>query len=180
MSAPSSLPSSTPQASKWSRTCAAVAQVVTGDLRSLAALRVILGVLVLVDLLDRSRDLRVHYTDFGMLPRAALLSKFINGLAVCLHVSVGTWPGMLALFILQAAVAFALLVGFHTRLMAVLSWFLMYSLHLRNPVVLQGGDDLLRMLLFWGMFLPLGCQGLHRCCLRASRELARKGGCAPL
>src|SRR5207302_9988395 len=30
------------------------------------------------------------------------------------------------------------------------------SLHNRNPMILQGGDVLLRMLLFWGMFLPLG------------------------
>ncbi len=147
-----------PRASVWPRMRAALAQVVTGDLRSLAVLRISLGLLILVDLIDRSRDLSVHYTDYGMLPRAALLSKFINGLAVCLHVCVGTWPGMLVLFVLQAAVACALLAGFHTRIMAVLSWFLMYSLHLRNPVVLQGGDDLLRMLLFWGMFLPLGAR----------------------
>ncbi|MBI3462971.1 MAG: HTTM domain-containing protein, partial [Planctomycetes bacterium] len=30
------------------------------------------------------------------------------------------------------------------------------SLHVRNPLVTHGGDDLLRLLLFWGMFLPLG------------------------
>ena len=155
---PSTSPTSSPSVLKWSRVRAAWTQVVTADLRSLAALRICLGLLILADLVDRSRDLSVHYTDFGLLPRAALLSKFLNGMVVCLHLSVGTWPGMLVLFALQATAACLLLVGFHTRIMSVLSWFLMYSLHLRNPVVLQGGDDLLRMLLFWGMFLPLGAK----------------------
>jgi hypothetical protein len=30
----------------------------------------------------------------------------------------------------------------------------MISLHNRNPLILQAGDDLLRLLLFWGIFLP--------------------------
>ena len=28
----------------------------------------------------------------------------------------------------------------------------------RNPLVIDGGDDFLRMLLFWGLFLPLGAR----------------------
>jgi len=37
----------------------------------------------------------------------------------------------------------------------VISWFLLISLQNRNPIVLQGGDILLRMLAFWAMFVPL-------------------------
>ncbi|HET6347414.1 MAG TPA: HTTM domain-containing protein, partial [Myxococcota bacterium] len=128
------------------------------DLRSLALLRVGLALLTCADLVDRARDLRAHYTDFGLLPRGALLSKFINELAVCVHVVTGTTVGVALMFTLQAVVALLLLVGWRTRWMAFFTWFLMYSLHLRNPVVLQGGDDLLRMLMFWGMFVPLGAR----------------------
>jgi hypothetical protein len=38
----------------------------------------------------------------------------------------------------------------------VLTWLFTVSLQNRNPLVLQGADDLLRLLLFWSMFLPLG------------------------
>jgi hypothetical protein len=42
------------------------------DLRVLAALRVSLALLILVDPADRSRDLAAHYTDGGVWPRSAL------------------------------------------------------------------------------------------------------------
>ncbi|MEZ4754666.1 MAG: HTTM domain-containing protein [Bdellovibrionota bacterium] len=35
----------------------------------------------------------------------------------------------------------------------------MISLHGRNPLVIQGGDVLFRVLLFWALFLPLGAYG---------------------
>jgi hypothetical protein len=63
-----------------------------------------------------------------------------------------------ALFAVAGLFAVALLVGWRTRLAACASWFLLVSLHARNPMVLQGGDVLLRLLLFWGNFLPLGAR----------------------
>ena len=42
------------------------------DLRSLALLRVGLALLVIIDLVQRSFDLKAHYTDLGILPRWAL------------------------------------------------------------------------------------------------------------
>jgi hypothetical protein len=63
-----------------------------------------------------------------------------------------------ALFLLAGVVALALLVGYWTRPATVASWFLLMSLHARNPMILQGGDALLRLLLFWGIFLPLGAR----------------------
>ena len=49
------------------------------DLRSLALFRIALGAVLLGDLIWRARDLTVFYTDFGVLPRAALLDKFSPG-----------------------------------------------------------------------------------------------------
>jgi hypothetical protein len=49
-----------------------------------------------------------------------------------------------------------LLLGYQTRLMTLVSWLLLVSVQNRNPLIGQGGDDLLRMLLFWGLFLPWG------------------------
>jgi hypothetical protein len=53
-----------------------------------------------------------------------------------------------------AATAVAL--GYYTRLAMFLSWYPVISLHDRNPIILHNGDGVLRLLLFWGMFLPLG------------------------
>src|SRR5215210_4692651 len=49
-----------------------------------------------------------------------------------------------------------MLVGYRTRPMTILVWVLVLSIQNRNPLVLSGGDSLLRLLLFWAMFLPLG------------------------
>src|SRR5690606_20538713 len=49
-----------------------------------------------------------------------------------------------------------LLVGYRTRLFTVLVWLFLMSVHNRNPLILQAGDHLLRMVVFWAMFLPWG------------------------
>src|SRR5262249_12507907 len=61
-----------------------------------------------------------------------------------------------ALFLLHLVSAVAFLVGYRTRIANLLCWFLVISLHARNPVLMHGGDAVERMLLFWGLFLPLG------------------------
>ncbi len=127
------------------------------DLRTLALLRVNLGGLLIVDLILRARDLGDHYTDAGVLPRAALLET-ATGWRPSLHLVSGSAEIQALLLIVAGLVAVALMVGYRTRLATVVSWVLLISLHNRNPMVLQGGDVLLRMLLFWGMFLPLGAR----------------------
>jgi hypothetical protein len=52
--------------------------------------------------------------------------------------------------------ALALVVGYQTRLVTLCSLVLLVSLHVRNPMVLNAGDSLLRRVLFWSLFLPLG------------------------
>jgi predicted DCC family thiol-disulfide oxidoreductase YuxK len=127
------------------------------DLRTLALFRVSLGVLISADLWLRARDLRAHYTDFGILPRADLIGQF-DSWYPSLHLASGSAVYQILLFAVAAITACALLVGYRTRLATFLSWFLLISLQERNVYILQGGDVLLVMLLFWGMFLPLGAR----------------------
>ena len=128
------------------------------DLRALALFRIALGFLVLADLWVRSGAIMAHYTDFGALPRAQFLEFFSNPWELSLHHATGHVYGVLALFALQAAVAVLLIVGWRTRLVTFFAWALVVSLQNRNPVVLHSGDVVLRMILFWGMFLPLGAR----------------------
>ncbi len=128
------------------------------DLRSLALFRIGTGILIIADLIDRSRDLSAHYTDFGLLPRHALLEKFANVWDWSLYNWSGTFQLEALLFVVAGLCAAALLVGYHTRLATWASWILLVSLQARNPMVLQAGDILLRLMLFWGLFLPLGAR----------------------
>jgi hypothetical protein len=124
------------------------------DLRSLALFRVAMGLVILADLALRLPLLRPLYTDAGVLPREALLglsgSHFPS-----LHLVSGSWGWQLALLLLAALLAVGFTLGYRTRLCAAGSWFLLLSLHARNPFVLHGGDAVLRLLLFWSIFAPL-------------------------
>lgn len=128
------------------------------DLRSLAVFRVGLGLLLLCDLVNRAWWLRAHYTDWGVMPREALLDTLWDRAWMSVHLFSGTFAPTAILFVLSGAVAVALLVGFRTTIATALSWFLLISLHARNPIVLQGGDIIFRLLLFWAIFLPLGAR----------------------
>jgi hypothetical protein len=125
------------------------------EMRGLAVLRISVALIVLADLASRAPALGAFYTDEGVLPRDA----------VAFHAqlpSVYWWAGSLAqaaaLFVLTAACAVALLLGFWTRLATFATWALVLSLHNRNPAVHQAGDSVLCLLLFWLLLLPAGAR----------------------
>lgn len=127
------------------------------DFRSLALFRICLGFLLILDLMRRAHDLTAHYTDEGVLPRKALLEiSPTGGSWFSLHFINGSTTYEALLFIIAAVFAFGLLIGFHSHLMTLLSWILLIFLDDRNTMILHGGDALLRTLVFWGFFLPLG------------------------
>ena len=126
------------------------------DLRSLALFRVGLASVLLGDLFFRSFDLTSFYTDWGVLPRAALLDKFAPADRFSIHLISGQPIFQIGLFLLAAFFAVMLLLGFKTRMAAIASWFMLVSLQNRNLEILQGGDVYLRQLAFWAIFLPIG------------------------
>jgi hypothetical protein len=128
------------------------------DLRALASFRIALGALLLVDLAQRVRLLGVNYTDAGAHPRAAALTYYEPGLLPSFHLMAGSARAQLALFAAAAVAAALLAIGWRTRLATFASCLLLASLHARHGLVLDGGDLLLRHLLFWGLFLPLGAR----------------------
>lgn len=127
------------------------------DLRTLALFRMGIGTMLLVDLVLRMRDLSAHYTDAGVFPRQAAI-EYLSNWRISLYLANGSFDFQLLMFAIAGLAALLLALGWRTRLMTVLSWLLLMSLHNRNPLLLQGGDNLLLMMLFWGMFLPLGAR----------------------
>jgi predicted DCC family thiol-disulfide oxidoreductase YuxK len=139
----------------WSITTR-VRDIFGADLRSLALLRIAVGILLLVDLAQRASDLVAHYTDFGVLPRTAAIETAYSRWLLSIHFINGTWEIQAILFSLAGLFALALLVGYQTRIATIGSWFLFLSLNIRNPIILQGGDIEFRVILFWAIFLPWG------------------------
>lgn len=92
----------------------------------------------------------------GYLSRSLTLNNFWLDSYVSIHMVNGTPAFALLLFMLQLVWALGMLVGYRTRLMTALSWYWQISLQMRCPLVLHNGDVYVRMLLFWGMFMPLG------------------------
>lgn len=126
------------------------------DTRTLALFRISLGTILLIDLIEKSLDIVAFYTDRGILPRDIFLSQFKHTAIWSFHLVSGSVWIQLILFLLASLAAVCLIVGYNTRMATILCWVLLTSLHYRNPMILQGGDVLLRMLTFWSMFVPLG------------------------
>ena len=98
-----------------------IAELWGADLRSLAAFRIGLALLLLADLINRALDLRAHYTDFGVLPRSAALALSPS----IWHYSLYFWTGTPLLpavgFLLAGLFALGLLLGYRTRVLTGLS-----------------------------------------------------------
>ena len=125
------------------------------DLRSLAVFRVGLGAILLWELFDRMKGLEEHYTRDGLVPGPVLESLAAHPV-YSLHLLADTVTFQATLFAIALLAAFMLLIGWRTRLATVMSFVLILSLHSRNPLLLHHGDSLIRFLLMWSMFLPLG------------------------
>jgi predicted DCC family thiol-disulfide oxidoreductase YuxK len=126
------------------------------DLRAMAAFRVLLGAILIVDLLMRASDLSAHYADSGILPRAPYIEKFANKMHLSLHMANGLIEWQMFLFAVTGLAAFCVMIGYRTRVATIVAWVLLVSMHNRNTMILNGGDVLFRMLYFWSIFLPLG------------------------
>lgn len=134
------------------------------DARSLASFRIGVGLLLLWDLAARAWDSHVFLTDLGVVPRVVRLEMLGYGDPLgfqhqwSLHLANGQWWFQALLLAVAAWFAFWLLIGYRTQLAAGVTLILLNSLNNRNPMILDAGDSILRALLFWAWFLPLGAK----------------------
>lgn len=134
---------------------ARVAALFSIDLRSLAALRCLGALTMLWCLIVWAPDLTLFFTDDGFLRRDEFAGRFdwarfsilqyVDGYAIALTIWLAGLAG-----------AVALLLGYRSRWAALVCWLVYLTFAGRNPMILQGGDVLLPLLLFWMVFLPVG------------------------
>ena len=127
----------------------------TIDTRSLALFRILAGLLIIADVISRSRNFWFYYTDDGVVTQeVAELYTRSDAVSVFFHTND---PTIIAgLFALHVIVAVVLIAGYKTRLALAISFLFVISLDHHNPFVTSYADTLFRMLLFWALFLPLG------------------------
>lgn len=129
------------------------------DLRSLALARVCLGILAFFDIGRRISDIDVFFTDGGILPRWLLLEQFeLNWRMSLLSLNGSyTFALMLAIAGMLASITFTL--GWRTRISNIIIWLTIISFQARFPeAASSGGDMLLRIFLFWSIFLPMSAR----------------------
>jgi len=109
---------------------------------TLLVLRTGLALVTLAWALSLAPDLEAFFSESGILPYPELESRRIG----LLHVFDAT-AAVFALYATLLVAALGLLAGFRVRVCAPLVWVCVLSLQLRNPLLWNAGDTLLRLLL---------------------------------
>ncbi|MEM9509484.1 MAG: hypothetical protein AAGA16_17670, partial [Cyanobacteria bacterium P01_E01_bin.35] len=105
--------------------------------------------------LSRFHLIADYYSDGGSLPRSELINV-ISSEYWSLNLITGSVFGQQILFIIGIFAAALLLMGYRTQLATIICWVMLLSLHNRNPSLVASSDDILRIVTFWVMFLPVG------------------------
>lgn len=134
---------------------------ITIDSRALSLMRVTIGLVLVVDILCRFPYAEAFYGPNGIFPIGVFYSHTDAFGMLSLHlIGANTWQYVL--LSVELLFAILLVLGVRTQLSTAVCLILLLSAHNRNPYILQGGDDLLRLVLFWGIFLPWGRHFAYR------------------
>ncbi len=128
------------------------------DLRSLAAFRMAVGLILVADALLRCRDFSMMFTPEGMFPHTALRAfhPAMGNWSLAFLIDAGWWDALI--LGLEAAAGLALALGFQTRLTSLIAWVAVVSVIRRTAPATNAGDFWLATLLLWGCFLPLSAR----------------------
>lgn len=125
------------------------------DTRSLSLFRIALGLLILLDMVIRLGDVRAFYTQEGVLPLHLIQSNTVFHWHLPVYEISDTYSTVILLLCIHAGLAVLFAAGYGGKWLQSLLLLFYISLHLRNPYITQGGDTLIRLLLFWTLFFPL-------------------------
>lgn len=128
----------------------------TLDVRSLAAYRIGLGLLLVADAILRTRDFRLMFAPDGIFPPALIRQLHSGPFAwslAFLDDSLGCGAAVLAA---QGVAGACLAAGFHTRAATIVGWIALVSVVRRTAPATNAGDMWLTCQLLWSTMLPLG------------------------
>jgi hypothetical protein len=128
----------------------------TLDVRSLAAFRIGLGLVVLVDGILRGRDVRLMFDADGFFPPDVM--RAFHGTPAAWSIAFlddARWWGH-AVVAAEGLAGAMLAAGIWSRFSTIATWGLVMSVAQRTAPATNAGDLWLIAMLFWSMFLPLG------------------------
>lgn len=141
------------------------------DLRSLALFRICFALVIIYYISTHPDNIKAFYTDFGVLPRSAINTPYTFLTAYFIS---GNFMFQLFLLFVTGCFAVLMLIGYRTKLVTFITWYLITSLHLRNHMLLSAGDRFLHIMLFISIFLPWGACYSIDCALNSSTKKAPK------
>lgn len=127
----------------------------TLDSRPLAAFRIVFSLLLLKDAVYHLFLAKWFYSDVGIVPRVALFDGLVRDSRFSLMDAIGQQWLAFAFFVVWIVVLIGLLLGYRTRLMVILNYLIVLSIHERNGYILTGADTAIRVFSFWMIFAPI-------------------------
>lgn len=127
------------------------------DSRPLSLFRIAFAALLFKNALYCIPIAHLFYSDDGIVPRPQFWDNPMRvglGRFSVMNFFAESWLAIL-FFLVWAGITLALLVGYRTRLLAVLNFLCQLSIVNRNPFILTGADIVMTALSFWMIFLPL-------------------------
>lgn len=125
------------------------------DTRWVAIFRIFFSLLLLKNAVYNVALAAYFYSDSGVMPRWALFDSLVRTPRFSLMDSIGTTWMAILFFLVWIIVLVALMLGYRARLMAILNFILILSVHERNSYILTSADTLMRVMSFWLMFAPI-------------------------
>lgn len=119
----------------------------------LAFMRFTLGMVTLIFYAQHLLQFGFLWGENGVVPFRTALSLRQLGVHSVFLISAKWNP---YIYVIGLAVTFCFTVGYRTRLTSILFYIFTYSLYMRNPLLLDGGDNLLFLLAFYMMFTDSG------------------------
>ncbi|MCK6594677.1 MAG: hypothetical protein L6Q33_05720, partial [Bacteriovoracaceae bacterium] len=103
------------------------------DLRSLALVRFLLGILAFFDILNRFPQVVAFYSDRGIIPRWLLIDKIEIPWKTGLFNLVGDPSFVYIISSIGLVAALMMAIGLRTRLSTFIVWVILLSFHARFP-----------------------------------------------
>lgn len=125
------------------------------DDRSLALYRVLMGLVIMADVVYRLPDLTNFYTDIGLVPRTIFMNEMGMPWSLSFHFANGGFGFAAVMFAIHFIFGLMVFFGFKSRWGMLGAYIMTVSVHNRNWLVNNGGDDVLRAILFLSICLPL-------------------------
>ncbi|HGG58184.1 MAG TPA: hypothetical protein ENK31_10345, partial [Nannocystis exedens] len=167
------------------------------DPRPAALMRIAFGLVVLWSLIDLLPYARMLFTDEGLWPTALARKRYgghlravwdpeagFSGVAGFLRALFSRCsllhlrsdpPFVFTIYALAMASIVGVIVGWRTRWMSISAWILINTIYNYSPIFYTGGDTVIRVFLFLGMFLRWG-EAYSLDCWRRRRAAILRGG----